>query len=91
MKRMRASCGLYPALGRFFGSLEELARAGCMSRERMRLCLKGEATFTDAEKEAIANAIIVRIYTNELRDENILRALEARKDFDRIYRTSEAA
>lgn len=58
---MTASGGLYPALGRQFKSLTELAAAGCMSRTRARDCLDGVKTFTEAEKNAISANIVVRL------------------------------
>lgn len=47
---MRASCGIYPALGRYFKTLDELSRAGCMCRQRMTDCLHGRKEFTAEEK-----------------------------------------
>ena len=54
---MKASCGLYPALGRFFETKKELADAGCMSRQRLDDCLNGKKQFTNQEKVAIYNNI----------------------------------
>ena len=54
---MRGSCGLYPSLGRYFSSLQELADAGCMSPRRAQDCLRGLKQFTDQEKVAIYNNI----------------------------------
>ena len=54
---MRASGGLYPALGRFFSTMQELADAGCMSPRRAQDCLRGIKQFTTQEKVAIARAI----------------------------------
>lgn len=90
---MRSDCGIYPALGDYFTSLEDLARAGCMGRTRLYQCLNGKAEFSEAEKRAIANAIIVRMLTKEIpRETKKMRAaIEARKDFDKIYRLSEVA
>ena len=50
---MRASGGLYPALGRYFSTMQELADAGCMSPRRAQDCLRGIKQFTDQEKVAI--------------------------------------
>lgn len=54
---MRASGGLYPALGRYFSTMQELADAGCMSPRRAQDCLRGIKQFTDQEKVAIYNSI----------------------------------
>lgn len=54
---MRASGGLYPALGRYFSTMQELADAGCMSPRRAQDCLRGIKQFTDQEKVAIYNNI----------------------------------
>lgn len=54
---MRASGGLYPALGRFFSTMQELADAGCMSPRRAQDCLRGIKQFTTQEKAAITRAI----------------------------------
>lgn len=54
---MRASGGLYPALGRYFSTMQELADAGCMSPRRAQDCLRGTKQFTDQEKVAIYNNI----------------------------------
>ena len=63
--------GLYPQLGRYFRTTEELASAGCMSVRRLYDVLHGKKQFTEDEKRAIWNAILVK--------EN---KIEARGDFD---------
>ena len=50
---MRASSGMYPSLGRYFKTSQEMADAGCMSRVRLRDCLDGKKEFTKQEKSAI--------------------------------------
>ena len=87
---MRASCGIYPALGRYFKTLDELSRAGCMSRQRMTDCLAGRKEFTDDEKKAICNAIIAKMVAREIENWDMLTILEARKDFDGTFRTTTA-
>lgn len=57
---MRARCGLYPALGRYFRTMKELADAGCMSVRRAQDCLSGKKQFTEQEKQAIWNAMILK-------------------------------
>jgi hypothetical protein len=57
---MRGSCGLYPGIGRYFESKQELADAGCMTRQRLDDCLHGRKAFTDQEKVAISNYIFMK-------------------------------
>lgn len=58
---MRASGGLYPALGRYFSTMQELADAGCMSPRRAQDCLRGIKQFTDQEKVAIYNNVRLKV------------------------------
>lgn len=88
---MRASCGIYPALGRCFKNLDELSRAGCMCRQQMTDCLRGRKEFTDNQKMAICNAIIAKIVTGEIENLDMRTILEAREDFDKVFRSEEAA
>ena len=87
---MRADGGLYPSLGRFFGSLVELADAGCMSKQRARDCLDGKKAFTNAEKKAISANIVAKLL--EKKDEgfeysDFWNAQEAwQGKFDEIYK-----
>ena len=67
--------GLYPQLGRYFRTTEELASAGCMSVRRLYDVLHGKKQFTEDEKRAIWNAILVK--------EN---KIEARGDFDENFK-----
>ena len=71
--------GLYPQLGKYFKTLDELASAGCMSRRRLYDCLHGLKEFTDAEKKAIWNAIIVKEHK-----------LETQGDFDKQFKSRKA-
>lgn len=85
---MTASNSLYPSLGRFFKTQEELAHAGCMSRTRLTDCLAGRKEFTEAEKRAIAANIVVYLLGSRSFDcadlERAVRAHEGR--FDEEYR-----
>jgi hypothetical protein len=67
--------GLYPQLGQYFRTTEELASAGCMSVRRLYDVLHGRKNFTEDEKRAIWNAILVK--------EN---KIEARGDFDERFK-----
>ena len=67
--------GLYPQLGQYFRTTEELASAGCMSVRRLYDVLHGKKQFTEDEKRAIWNAILVK--------EN---KIEARGDFDEKFK-----
>ena len=65
----------YPQLLRYFKTTKELADAGCMSRTRAWQCLYGIKDFTENEKRAIRNAIIVKEHH-----------LESPVDFDKQFR-----
>ena len=67
--------GLYPQRGQYFRTTEELASAGCMSVRRLYDVLHGRKNFTEDEKRAIWNAILVK--------EN---KIEARGDFDERFK-----
>ena len=54
------SVNLYPQLLKHFKTVKELADAGCMSRTRAWQCLSGQRMFTDNEKRAIWNAIVLK-------------------------------
>lgn len=88
---MRASGGLYPALGRYFSTMQELAEAACMGRTRLWMIQRGKAEFTDNEKMAICNAIIAKIVAGEIEFKEMRTILEARKDFDGTFRATAAA
>ena len=59
---------IYPALGRYFKSVSELADAACMGRTRATDILKGRKEFTEPEKLAIARAITIKQNQLELFD-----------------------
>lgn len=90
---MRAFCGLYPSLGRYFENMTELAHAGCMSRTRCRECLDGKKKFTRAEKKAISANIIARLMDAPTLDyDELTDAHSAWKGkFDEIYKQKEVA
>jgi len=71
--------GLYPQLGRYFRTLDELASAGCMSVRRLYDVLHGKKQFTEDEKRAIWNAIIVKEHK-----------LETQGDFDKQFKSRKA-
>lgn len=91
---MTASGGLYPSLGRFFKSLTELSRAGCMSERRCRDCLDGIKDFTRAEKKAIASNIAMKLLNSPSYDyQDLDDANSAWRDsnkFDEIYKRKES-
>ena len=86
---MTAAGGLYPALGRYFRSLKDLAEAGCMSRQRARDCLDGVKQFTDAEKKAIAANILAKhLNARNGTPADFENAIEAwNGHFDEVYKT----
>lgn len=84
-----ASFGVYPSLGRTFKTIESLAEAGCMSPRRAHDCVRGLKDFTDQEKKAIANEIIARMVMKEIDSRDMFDMIEARTDFDKIFRSEE--
>lgn len=87
---MKAAGGLYPSLGRYFPKLADLAKAGCMSRQRARDCLDGKKEFTDAEKKAIAANIAVILLNTNAKAEDVNNAFMAWAGcFNAIYRKKE--
>lgn len=79
---MRGSCGLYPSLGRYFDSKQELADAGCMSRQRLDDCLHGKKQFKVAEMVAIWDYI-------EAKQRNKLSNVSIAFKFDERFRVKE--
>ena len=57
---MRASCGVYARLGRYFSDADELADAAVMTRPTLSRVLKGQREFTRQEKAAIGDTIKTR-------------------------------
>lgn len=84
---MRADCGLFPSLGRYFGTMSEMASAGCMSRRRLYSILKGEKSFTKDEQKAIANAIIVKAIREEKKTDVIDELITGISDFDELFKS----
>lgn len=87
---MRASSGMYPSLGRYFKTIQEMADAGCMGRTRLRDCLDGKKEFTKQEKSAICLRALYNIcgnirFTSKDRD-NLEKGMNG--DFDQIFKVS---
>ena len=51
---------IYPGLGRYFRTVQELADTACMSRTRATDILKGRKELTDPENAAIVRAIVLK-------------------------------
>jgi len=85
---MNASGGIYPALGKHFESMTELAHAGVMSTRRLRDCLDGKKDFTRAEKKAISANIAAKLLSSKSFDyADLEKAINAYKgNFDEVYR-----
>ena len=69
---MRPAKNIYPALGRYFDTTEDLASAACMKRSKLHKCLKGEQNFTPSEKRAIVTNIIARMCMREIEETDSL-------------------
>lgn len=90
---MKASCGLYPALGRFFKTKKHLADVGGMSRSRLDDCLNGRKEFTRQEKRAITTDIMVRLFFSEIQDKQISLLdmyFAYNGKFDELFRITES-
>ena len=87
---MRASTGVFPRLGRYFETMNDLADAGNISPRRMFDCVRGIKQFTDQEKRAIVNAIIAHMVITG-KDEELQDMVEALDDFDKVFRRSDNA
>jgi hypothetical protein len=79
---MRAACGVYPRLGRYFKSASELAFAAVMTRPTLLQVLNGQREFTKAEKTALCNYLY--------RQENDLNKQDLKADsFDELFKQKE--
>lgn len=90
---MKALCGLYPSLGRYFESMTELAHAANRSRDYVFRCLNGKRDFTRADKKAISANIAMKLMNSPSYDYQELEdANSAWKDgkFDEIYKVKTA-
>ena len=65
----RSGIPAYPALGRFFDSMDQLAHAACIGRTQLYRIRKGEADFTPSQKSAIVADIMARMYVGQLEQE----------------------
>ena len=88
---MRASTGVFPRLGRYFETMNELADAGNISPRRMFDCVRGIKQFTDREKRAIVNAIIAHMVVTGKKKDELQDMVEALDDFDKVFRRSDNA
>lgn len=88
---MTASCGFYPALGRYFKNMTELAHATNRSRDYVWRCLTGQRDFTRSDKKAISANIAMKLMNSKNYDYQEL--VDANKawsgEFDEIYRRKE--
>lgn len=87
---MRASTGLFPRLGRYFSTTQQLADSACMTRPTLLLSLQGTRKFTDQEKRAIVNSIITQMVITG-NDEELQDMVEALTDFDKVFRRRDNA
>lgn len=79
---MRATCGVYPRLGRYFKSESELADAAVMTRPTLSKVLQGKREFTRQEKTALCNYLY--------RQDNDLNKESLKADsFDEQFKTKE--
>lgn len=57
---------LYPQLDRWFKTCEEMSNETNISRSRLYRCLYGHQEFTEKEKRAIWNAVLVKQHNIEV-------------------------
>lgn len=88
---MRASTGVFPRLGRYFETMNDLADAGNISPRRTFDCVRGIKQFTDQEKRAIVNAIIAHMVVTGKKKDELQDMVEALDDFDKVFRRSDNA
>lgn len=90
---MKAVSTIYPGIGKYFKTMTELANAACCSRAKAQRCLNGinGEDFTPQQKQSIAANIIVRMYTDLDRSEQIalVRAF-FNHEFDEQYKRKDA-
>jgi len=84
---MRASCGVYARLGRYFSDADELADAAVMTRPTLSRVLKGQREFTRQEKAAITGALLVKVEKGNGKDLNKAELLT--QDFDKQFKVKE--
>lgn len=84
---MRAGAShLYPRLGRYFDTADELASAACMTRPSLLKALKGIRPFTEAEETAIRDRLVVKVLRNP--DEDLtVKELLSPSSFDELFKT----
>ena len=56
----------YPQLGRYFKTYIEMSNETNISRSRLYRCLYGQQQFTEKEKRAIWNAVLVKQHNIEV-------------------------
>ncbi len=84
---MKAALGNYERLGQFFKSKAELAAAGCMTRPTLAQALSGPRGFTNNEKQAIKNALVVKVIQGTAKQITVEELLSG--DFDELFRIKE--
>lgn len=79
---MRAELRLYPRLGRYFDTTDDLANAAVMTRPTLLKVVNGEREFTEKEKTAICNCLY--------RQDNDLNKQDLKADsFDEQFKSKE--
>lgn len=87
---MRANCGVYPRLGRYFKTAQELADAATMSRPTLLAVLKGNRAFTWQEKRAICDRLAIKVLKQEIDDLTLKELIYPNStEFDELFKTKE--
>lgn len=83
---MRAGAAhLYPRLGRYFATADELASAACMTRPLLLKSLKGIRPFTQAEQTAIRDRLVVKVLKDPGEDLTVSELLSP-SSFDELFK-----
>lgn len=82
---MKAVSTVYPNLGKYFSTVQEIADAGCMSRTTAWHCLKGDKDFTTNQKMAITNAILAKVIRGEIDKAEVIGMIEG-TTFDEYFK-----
>lgn len=84
---MRAALGNYWRLGQFFDSTAQIAAAACMTRPTLYQVIQGTRQFTDNEKAAIKNAVLVKVLQGTAENITVNDLLTG--EFDELFKIKE--
>lgn len=84
---MRADGGVYPRLGRYFKTKDELADAACMTRPTLSEVLQGKREFTSQERAAICGRLLAKVVSNDPKTKDLTtKELLNTDSFDELFK-----